>query len=77
MTKKRIKFNFVTDIGTFAQAATQCDFDIDLVSDRYVIDAKSIMGIFSLDISKAVDLVIHEEEAKAAKFLDAIKDMLV
>ena len=35
--------------------------DFDLVSGRYVIDAKSIMGIFSLDLSKPIDLNIHSE----------------
>ncbi len=43
---------FVNLIGTF-------DGDFDLVSDRYVIDAKSIMGIFSLDLSKPIRLDIH------------------
>lgn len=46
--------SFVNDISRF-------DNDFDLVSGRYVIDAKSIMGIFSLDLSKPVDLNIHSE----------------
>ena len=37
------------------------DFDFDLVSGRYVIDAKSIMGIFSLDLSKPINLNVHAE----------------
>ena len=37
-------------------------FDFDLVSGRYVIDAKSIMGIFSLDLSRPIDLNIHASE---------------
>ena len=41
---------------------TKFDYDFDLVSGRYVIDAKSIMGIFSLDLSKPIDLNIHAEE---------------
>ena len=40
---------------------TEFDYDFDLVSGRYVIDAKSIMGIFSLDLSKPIDLNIHTE----------------
>ena len=40
---------------------TKFDVDFDLVSGRYVIDAKSIMGIFSLDLSKPIDLNIHAE----------------
>ena len=38
------------------------DYDFDLVSGRYVIDAKSIMGIFSLDLSKPIDLNIHADD---------------
>ena len=41
---------------------TKFDNDFDLVSGRYVIDAKSIMGIFSLDLSKPIDLSIHAED---------------
>ena len=41
---------------------TKFDCDFDLVSGRYVIDAKSIMGIFSLDLSKPIDLNIHATE---------------
>ncbi|HIV17395.1 MAG TPA: HPr family phosphocarrier protein, partial [Candidatus Alectryocaccobium stercorigallinarum] len=47
-----------------------CDFD--LVSGRYVIDAKSIMGIFSLDLSNPIDLNIHAE----GKDLDVICKVL-
>ena len=47
--------SFVNDIAKF-------DSDFDLVSGRYVIDAKSIMGIFSLDLSKPIELNIHSEE---------------
>ena len=39
-----------------------CLYDFDLVSGRYVIDAKSIMGIFSLDLSKPIDLNIHADD---------------
>ena len=38
------------------------NYDIDLISGRYVVDAKSIMGIFSLDLSKPIDLNIHAED---------------
>ena len=47
--------SFVNDIAKF-------DSVFDLVSGRYVIDAKSIMGIFSLDLSKPIELNIHSED---------------
>ena len=46
---------------TFVNEITKYDNDFDLVSGRYVIDAKSIMGIFSLDLSKPIDLNIHAD----------------
>ena len=46
------------------------DFDIDLVSGRYAIDAKSIMGIFSLDLSKPIQLNAHTDDAE-----DLLKDL--
>ena len=46
----------------FVNDITKFDSDFDLVSGRYVIDAKSIMGIFSLDLSKDIDLNIHSED---------------
>ena len=46
---------------SFVNDLTKFDTDFDLVSGRYVIDAKSIMGIFSLDLSKPIDLNIHAE----------------
>ena len=46
---------------------TRLDCDMDIVSGRYVIDAKSIMGIFSVDLSKAVDLRIHAERCRSRK----------
>ena len=47
--------SFVNDIAKF-------DSDFDLVSGRYLIDAKSIMGILSLDLSKPIELNIHSED---------------
>lgn len=48
-------------VKSFVNDITKFDYDFDLVSGRYVIDAKSIMGIFSLDLSKPIDLNIHAE----------------
>ena len=51
-------------------------FDFDLISGRYVIDAKSIMGIFSLDLSKPIDLAIHTE-ANLDEIMEVLKPYLV
>ena len=56
---------------------TKFESDFDLVSGRYVIDAKSIMGIFSLDLSKPIDLNIHADEAASEKILETLKPYIV
>ena len=54
MTTKNIRLFSINDVKEFVNAACNADFDIDLISGRYTVDAKSIMGIFSLDLSKPV-----------------------
>ena len=56
-----INLSSIEDVKTFVSIMNKCPFEADLVSGRYVIDAKSIMGIFSLDLSKPIDLNIHAE----------------
>ena len=58
----QISLNSIDKVKAFVNDITKFDYDFDLVSCRYVIDAKSIMGIFSLDLSKPIDLNIHAEE---------------
>ena len=61
MQKVVISLNSIDKVKSFVNTISQYDFDFDLISGRYVIDAKSIMGIFSLDLSKPIDLNIHAE----------------
>ena len=57
-----ISLNSIDKVKSFVNDITKFDSDFDLVSGRYVIDAKSIMGIFSLDLSKPIELNIHAED---------------
>lgn len=66
-----ICLNSIDKVKSFVNDITKFDSDFDLVSGRYVIDAKSIMGIFSLDLSKPIDLNVHAE-----KDVDAILEVL-
>ena len=61
MTTVTISLQAINDVKEFVNIVMRFDFDVDLVSGRYAIDAKSIMGIFSLDISKPIELNIHAE----------------
>ena len=61
MKTVKISLNSIDKVKSFVNDISKFDFDFDLVSGRYVIDAKSIMGIFSLDLSKPIELNIHSE----------------
>ena len=61
MKTVQISLNSIDIVKAFVNEVTKYDAEFDLVSGRYVIDAKSIMGIFSLDLSKPIDLNIHSE----------------
>ena len=59
MKTVQISLNSIDKVKSFVNDISKFDFDFDLVSGRYVIDAKSIMGIFSLDLSKPIDLNVR------------------
>ena len=72
MKTVQISLNSIDKVKSFVNEISKFDNDFDLVSGRYVIDAKSIMGIFSLDLSKPINLNIHADENMNA-ILEAIK----
>ena len=61
MKTVQIFLNSIDKVKSFVNDISKFDYDFDLISGRYTIDAKSIMGIFSLDLSKPIDLAIHSE----------------
>ena len=65
MTAVKIRLGTINDVKEFVSAVSLCDYEIDLVSGRYAIDAKSIMGIFSLDLSQPVEMLLHTDECGA------------
>lgn len=75
MTSTTIKLQTISDVKNFVNTVAKYEFDVDLISGRYAVDAKSIMGIFSLDISKPIKLDAHTDDASA--FLEDIKDFIV
>ena len=76
MKTVKISLNSIDKVKSFVNAITQFNFDFDLISGRYVIDAKSIMGIFSLDLSKPIDLNIHAED-NSDEVLEVLKPYMV
>ena len=75
MTTAKIRIDTIEDVKNFVSVVTGVEFDVDIVSGRYAIDAKSIMGIFSLDLSKELELRIHSDNC--GDFLDDIKSYIV
>ena len=73
-----ISLNSIDKVKSFVNDLTKFDVDFDLVSGRYVIDAKSIMGIFSLDLSKPIDLNIDAEtESTVNEILEILTPYLI
>ena len=64
-TQKKIKLTSIMDVKEFVTVAGDCDFDINIFYNRVVIDAKSILGVLSLDLSKALTV---EYEGYHAEF---------
>ena len=58
----KVCINTIEKVKRFAAIAAKCKADITLKHDKYIVDGKSIMGIFSLDLSKPIDLNIHAED---------------
>ena len=80
MKTVKISLNSIDKVKSFVNTITKYDYDFDLVSGRYVIDAKSIMGIFSLDLSRPIDLNIHAEgidDGSASDIMEVLKPYIV
>ena len=73
----RIRMNTIEDVKHFVTAANAQVSDIDVVSGRYLVDAKSLLGLFSLDLTKPVDVVVHGTPGDRTKFAEAISELVV
>ncbi len=60
----QIKLNTINEVKDFVNIVLQCPYDVDLVSGRYIIDAKSLMGIFSLDLTRPIDLSADTDDVE-------------
>ena len=78
MKTVRISLNSIDKVKSFVNDLVRfTDVDFDLVSGRYVIDAKSIMGIFSLDLSKPIDLNIHADESRLDEIVNTLNPYIL
>ena len=76
MKTVQISLNSIDKVKSFVNTISQYDYDFDLISGRYVIDAKSIMGIFSLDLSKPIDLTIYTD-TNVDEVLETLKPYII
>ncbi len=70
-----ISLKSITDVKDFVNVVNRYDFDVDLTSGRYVVDAKSIMGIFSLDLSSPIKVDVHTDDC--GNFCEEIKKFVI
>lgn len=78
MCEAQIKLNTIEDVKNLVSDVTGFDCDFEIVSGRFVVDAKSIMGIFSLDLSKELKLVIRsDDEFEVERIKNKIKRFIV
>lgn len=75
MRSAKIQLKTINDVKDFVNIASKYDFEIDLSSGRYIVDAKSIMGIFSLDLSKPINVEISSKNSE--KFFEDIERFIV
>lgn len=75
MVSFMILLNSINDVKNFVNIVNKYSCDVDLTSGRYVVDAKSIMGIFSLDLTKPIKIDIHSDQAQA--LVDELQSFVV
>lgn len=75
-TNFTISLDSIAEVNAFANMIAHFTSEIDLSSGRYIVNAKSIMGIFSLDLSKPIELNIHAED-DVDTILDVLKPYVI
>ena len=70
-----LMINSINDVKDFVNIVSKYDFDVDLTSGRYVVDAKSIMGIFSLNLSKPIKVEVHDDNCE--DFMNELRRFIV
>ena len=73
----KVCINSIEKVKNFCNLTSKQIYDITLISGRYAIDAKSIMGIFSLDLSKDIEIVVDSPNVDMELFQETFKDFLV
>ncbi len=75
MKSVKIRLSTIADVRDFVNIVAASDIDIDLASGRYLVDGKSIMGIFSLDLLSPITLTAHSDDT--AELFEALSRFIV
>lgn len=70
MLEKKIRLNAVDEVTEFVRAAENCRFDVDVFYNRMIIDAKSILGVMSMDLTKTLTVKYSPEDRSIEKTLN-------
>lgn len=71
-----VQLTSINDVKQFVNAACSQMCEIDLISGRYTVDAKSIMGIFSIDLAKPIKVEVHGTDEECKAFREAVKNYI-
>lgn len=77
MKEYKVLLSSIGDVKEFVGVTNECPFEIDVISGRYAVDAKSIMGIFSLDLEKTLTVTVHGTDKQCEDFMYEIKKFIV
>ena len=72
MKQRRIMLPSLAEAKRFVEEATKCDFDIDVFYNRIIIDAKSILGVLSLDLTRILTVQFNGYSAEFEAYLETI-----
>ena len=76
MKKYQLTLNSINSVKHFVDVSTAQSFEIDVISGRYVVDGKSILALFSIDLNHPVEVICHAEDEEADRFFEALKEAL-
>ena len=77
MVRFQVLLSSINDVKNFVDAACTQSCEIDLISGRYTVNAKSIIGIFSIDLTKPITVEIHGSDTEADAFCSAVSAYIV
>lgn len=75
--KVKVLLDSIEKVKDFVRTTSQFESDLDLISGKYVIDAKSILGLFSLNLSEPLTLKIEGPDSEVERILEALKPYIV